>query len=162
MIVRVPSNRPPASAGAPGRFARSGLSLLEVLLAMAIFMISLAAIGTLVDRGTTDAADAAGTTAATRLAQSKMAEVEAGVIGVQDGGSGAFEGDDAGWNWEVTSAAAGSPNTYEVTVRVSRGTGRPLEVKLAQVIYDPALMNNAATATPPTTTTTTTTTTGGS
>jgi type II secretion system protein I len=131
------------------------LTLLEVLLAMAIFLISLAAISTLIDTGTTSAVDAAGTTTAARLARSKLAEVEAGVIPVADGGSGTFEGDDANWNWEVTPTPVGSPNTYEVTVKVSRGQGRRLEVTVTQVIYDPALMNNAATATPPETATTT-------
>lgn len=157
MIVRR-TGRSAASAGTPGRFVRKGLSLLEVLIALAIFLIALAAIATLMDTANTQAADASGTTTATRLAQSKLAEVEAGVIGVSDGGSGSFEGDESGWSWEVTSAATGVPNVYDVTVRVYRPDGRPLEVKLYQTLYDPALMNNAATAQPPTTTTTTTTT----
>ena len=152
MIIRT-YRRSPASAGAPGRFVRSGLSLLEVLLSLAIFMIALAAIAILIDTGSQNAADAAGISVATRLAQSKMAETEAGVIAVSTGGSGVFEGDDAAWSWEVTSAATGVTNTYDVTVRVFRTQGRPLEVNLYQTLFDPALMNNAATATPPETTT---------
>ncbi len=152
MIARRPG-RSASSAGTPGRFVRSGLSLLEVLVALAIFLIALAAIATLMDTANTQASDAAGTTTATRLAQSKLAEVEAGLIGVTDGGSGTFEGDESVWSWEVTSAATGVINLYDVSVRVYRPEGRPLEVTLHQTIYDPALMNNAATAQPPTTTT---------
>ena len=148
MMVRQ-RERSRVSAGPPGRFVRSGMSLLEVLLSMAIFMIALAAISMLIDTGTRDAADAAGTSVATRLAQSKMGEVEAGVIAVSNGGSGPFDGDDAGWSWEVTSTGTTLTNTYDVTVRVFRTTGRPLEVNLYQTVFDPALMNNAATATPP-------------
>lgn len=154
MIARRPGRSAP-SAGTPGRFVRPGLSLLEVLVALAIFLIALAAIATLMDTANTQASDAAGTTTATRLAQSKLGEVEAGTIGVADGGSGSFEGDESGWSWEVTSAATGVINLYDVSVRVYRPEGRPLEVTLHQIIYDPALMNNAATAQPPTTTTTT-------
>lgn len=151
MIARRPG-RSAASAGTPGRFVRNGLSLLEVLVALAIFLIALAAIATLMDTANTQASDAAGTTTATRLAQSKLAEVEAGLIGVTDGGSGTFEGDESAWSWEVTSAATGVINLYDVSVRVYRPEGRPLEVTLHQTVYDPALMNNAATAQPPTTT----------
>ena len=152
MIVRR-SRRPAAAAGTPGRLVRTGLSLLEVLVSLAIFLIALSAIATLIDTANTQASDAAGTNTATRLAQSKLGEVEAGLIGVADGGSGQFEGDDAVWSWEVTSAATGVINLYDVSVRVYRPEGRPLEVTLHQTIYDPALMNNAATAQPPTTTT---------
>ena len=143
---------PPASAGRPGRLVRPGLSLLEVMLALAIFLIGLSAIFLLLDSGGTNASDAAGTVTATRLAQSKMAEVEGGIISASNGGSGQFDGDDVAWSWEVTSTAVSTPNTYEVKARVYRTGGRKLEVTLSQVMFDPALMNNAAAATPPTTT----------
>jgi type II secretion system protein I len=151
-MIRRTMKYPRMSAGVPGRFVRPGLTLLEVLLAMAIFLISLAAISTLIENGTNYAADAAGMTTASRLAQSKMAEVEAGIISISSGGSGPFEGDDANWSYEVISTPMSSPNLYDVQVRVFRTRGRMLEVKVSQILFDPAYMNNAATATPPTTT----------
>lgn len=132
---------------------RPGLSLLEVLLAMAIFLIALAAISTLIDAGTTSAADAADTATAGRLAQSKMAEFEAGVLAVADGGSGVFDGDDARWNWEATPSVLGVPNTYELTVRVYRTTNSRVDVSLSQVIFDPNYLNTAAPTPRPETTT---------
>jgi general secretion pathway protein I len=151
MIARHTTQRY-SSAALTGRFVRSGLSLLEVVLALAIFMISLAAIATLIEAGTRDAAEASGTSDATRLAQSKLAEVEAGLIAISNGGSGTFDGDDAAWSWEVTSSSSAVPNTYDVSVRVFRSSGRKLEVNLYQTVFDPEFMNNAATTTPPETT----------
>jgi Tfp pilus assembly protein PilV len=133
---------------------RSGLSLLEVLLALAIFMIALAAIGTLIDSGTTHAVDAASTVTAGRLAHCRMADFEAGLLAVADGGSGVCD-EDTTWSWEATTAPMAVPNTYEVTVRVYRPTNPRVEVKLSQVVFDPAYLNTAAPSQPPETTTTT-------
>src|SRR5262245_43014791 len=136
MILRVSPG--PASARRPGR--RAGMSLLEVLVAMAVFLVCLTGIGRLVDAGTDRALEAKYNTVGTRLAQSKMAEVEAGVIRVADGGSGDFveDGDDP-WQWTVESTQTEVPNAFDVVVTVSRPyRGRTFSVKLAQIIYDPA------------------------
>jgi hypothetical protein len=136
---------------------------LEVLLSLAIFLMSLAAIGALVDFGQSQSAYANMQTTGTRLAQSKLAEVEAGAVSPSSGGEGAFE-DEPDWSWAVEPGQATVPNVYPVTVRVWRDyRGQRFEVALTQMVYDPAQMGNAAPATPPTTTTTTTTTptTGG-
>lgn len=147
---------------APAR--RAGLSLLEVLLALAIFLFSLAAIGALVEFGNQRATAAAMQTTATRLAQAKLAEVEAGAVSVATGGSGTFD-EEPEWNWSVEPGAATIPNVYPVTVRVWReAAGRMHEVTLTQLVFDSAQMGNAAEAQPPetdTTGTTTPTTTGG-
>jgi type II secretion system protein I len=144
--------------GSPGR--RSGLTLLEVLVALAIFLIALVAVFALIDFGAQRGALSAMKSTGTRLAQSKLAEVEAGAIPVSGGGSGQFDGDDAVWSWSVESSAASVPNVYSVTVRVSRDyRGRPFEVVLTQMIFDPMQMGTAVPVQPPTTDTTTT---GGS
>ena len=61
---------------------RSGLSLIEVILSLAIFMMSLAAIGQLVTMGSDRGLDARFTMRGTRLAESKMAEIEVGAVGL--------------------------------------------------------------------------------
>ena len=132
---------------------RSGMTLIEVLVAMAVFLLALAGIAQLIDFGTNSAVEAARTTTATRLCQSKMAEVEAGVVSMSEGGQGTFE-EEPLWQWSVTLGAELAPYTYEVTVRVWIEQGRPVEVTLAQIIFDPQYMGNAAPAVAPETTTT--------
>ena len=146
--------------------ARPGLSLVEVMLALTILLFALAAIGSLVDVGIGHGNDARMQVRGTRLAQSKMAEVEAGVIPLDSEATGTFEGDDAAWQFTVTPEAAGPPNLYTVTVRVSRGSGKTTEIVLKQMVFDPTMTGSAAQAERPapadtSTTDTTTTTTGG-
>ncbi|MBX9626958.1 MAG: type II secretion system protein GspI [Gemmataceae bacterium] len=107
------------------------------------------AIGRLVDIGSDHAAAARLHSRGTRLAQAKLAEVEAGVVGM-DGGSGSFD-TEAGWSWTVEAQPQGPPNLYAVTVKVSfDDRGRPFEVTLSQLVLDPAKMGSAAQAEKPT------------
>ena len=141
---------------------RAGLSLLEVLVALAIFLISLASIAGLVDFGAERAQAASMTTLGTRLAQAKLAEIEAGVSPPNSSESGTFE-DEPDWTFAVEPGAALAANTYPVTVRVSREMGgRHYEVVLTQVIFDPAFQGKAAAITKPTDSSTTTTASTGS
>lgn len=134
------------SARRPRR-ARAGLSLIEVLLALTILMIALAALSRLTDVGTERAADARAYTRGARLVQNKMAEVEAGIVGLEGEAAGNFDGDDAGWEYTVTPEPTGPPNLYNVTVRAKyiRG-GKPLEVVLTQLVFDPAMTGSTAQA----------------
>ena len=132
---------------------RAGLSLLEVLIALAIFLMSLAAIASLVDFGAERAQAAAMTTLGTRLAQSKLAEVEAGLTPPNSAESGAFD-DEPDWTYTLEPGAALAANTYPVTVTVRRELGgRKYEVALTQVVFDPAFMGTAAAVVKPTATT---------
>lgn len=133
--------------GGPRRNVRSGLTLLEVVLSLTIMLLAIAAINRLVDIGGERGNDARLYTRGTRLAQSKMAEVEAGVVSVTGESEGRFEGEDSGWSFTVLPEAAGPPNLYTVTVRATRETrGRTVEVTLTQMIFDPAMMGSAAQA----------------
>lgn len=132
-----------------------GVSLIEVLLATAIFLISLAALSVLLRGATDDALDADRTNLCSRLARTKMAELEAGVgeVSVSTGGVGTFA-DFPNYNWEVIPGQAAFTNAYDVTVRVwSDAGGRTVEVSLSQVVIDPTFLNNAAALQAPTTTT---------
>ncbi|MDB5307514.1 MAG: hypothetical protein JWO38_1716 [Gemmataceae bacterium] len=131
------------------RPARPGLTLIEVLLALTILLLSLAAIGQLVGIGSDHGLYARMTARGNRLAEAKMAEVEAGVVSVQSGGEGMFD-DDSAWTWVVESQQAGPTNLYQVTVKVSRTVrGKPFEITLSQMIFDPAMMGSAAQAEQP-------------
>jgi len=134
---------------------RSGLSILEVLVSMAIFLISLAAIASLVDVGSERAMAASMTNLGTRLAQSKLAEIEAGLTAPGSAESGTFE-DEPDWTYSVEPGTALAANTYPVTVTVSRDFGgRKYEVVLTQVIFDAAFQGKGTAAVKPTAETTT-------
>ncbi|MFO0938715.1 MAG: prepilin-type N-terminal cleavage/methylation domain-containing protein [Gemmataceae bacterium] len=138
MIVRRPTHR-------------SGMSLMEVLVSLAIFLICFSAIGALVDSASNMALSARFQNTGTRLATSKLAEVEAGLVPVSTGGSGDFSADgDDGWSWTVTSTPMTIPNLYSVTVTVSKTLqGQPFEVTLTQTMFDPLQMGTGAGAQPP-------------
>lgn len=127
--------------------ARRGLSLIEVLLSLVVLVLSLAAIGQLVEAGTTRAAEARANTRGTRLAQGKLAEAETGLVPVGTESAGAFDGEDADWSYTVSWEPAGPPNLFTVTCTVTRTVqGRPIEIALNQLIFDPTLMGSAAQA----------------
>ena len=139
-------------ARSPAR--RSGMSLLEVLVALAIFIMALAALGQLVQLGLEQAVEADRQTVAVRLAQSQLAEIEAGSVGI-DGGSGDFTEQElkpdggALWRWEALSVPTNSANLYDVTVTITLTTGDPFSLSLSQLIYDPTYLSGAAPAPAP-------------
>jgi len=125
---------------------RPGLSLLEVLLSLTILLLSMVAIGRLVDFGADRGLEARLHSQGTRLAVAKLAEVEAGVVPLDSAGSGTFD-TDPDWTWSVEPEPEGTPNLYQVTVRVTRDLkGRPFEVTLTQMVFDPTLLGSAAPA----------------
>jgi hypothetical protein len=140
---------------------RPGLSLLEVLLALTILLMSLAAISQLVDFGSDRGVEARLHSLGTRLAVGKLAEVEAGVVPLDSTGGGTFDNDPE-WSWTVEPQPQDVPNVYQVTVKVSRDLrGRPFEVSITQFVFDPNMMGTAAPAQKADTSSSSTTGTGG-
>jgi len=141
---------------------RQGMTLLEVLLALAIFLFSLVAISQLFNTATSQANEVMLRSRATRLAQSKMAEFTSGVLRLESGGSGSFEEDsEPDWNWDATSQSDGSANgLYLVTITVSRESPSlgHIETSLTQYVLDPRVKGNIPAPTPTTSSSSTTTT----
>ncbi len=136
-----------ASMHRPGR--RRGLSLIEVLLAMAIFLISLVAVARLVDMGAEREMESRFQSRGTRLALTKLAELECGAQPLENG-SGTFDGEDADWSWTLTVQDYGITHLYHVTVTVSRDVkGQPFSVTLSQLVLDPTVWGAAGEATRP-------------
>jgi Tfp pilus assembly protein PilV len=132
----------------PKRGRRRGLSLIEVLLAMTIFIMSIVAIGRLVDIGTERELEARFHTQGARLAEAKLAEIEAGAVSFTESG-GSFP-NDPDWSWSMTAELQSVPNLYLVTVTVSRDLkGRLFEVSVAQMMLDPQAWGAAGEATRP-------------
>ena len=134
------------------RSSRSGLSLLEVIASLAIFLLALAGITQLMSTSTQAARRIQFQSQATLLCQSKLADFCAGVEPLDAGGGGDFE-DDSGWKWSADSAAESTPGLYRVTVKVFKesSTGEvQFETSLSQFILSPATRGNlSATANQP-------------
>jgi prepilin-type N-terminal cleavage/methylation domain-containing protein len=131
------------------RRARRGFSLLEVLLALAILLLALTAIGQLVDMGSDRELDGRLQTQASRLIQAKLGEFESGAAPLESG-SGSFEGDDAGWTWTASVEPQSTPNLYLVKISASRDLkGKAVTIEMSQMILDPAALGTAAEAVRP-------------
>ena len=114
------------------------MTLMEVLLALVIFMLSFIAISSLLNRSADNARDIEKESEAARLADSKMAEVVAGAESI-DGGEGTFP-EAPEWNWSVTTEPHESvTGLYRVTVRVfqTRPDGTEFSETLTRLTVDP-------------------------
>src|SRR5437764_12373757 len=112
--------RPPAAdPRAPRPGCRRGLSLLEVLVAMAIFLFALVVIGRLITFGTERAQDVQQQGEAIQLCQTKLAEVVAGAVPLLPHGDTPFE-EDPRWQWSLECESDAVPALWRVRVRVSR------------------------------------------
>jgi general secretion pathway protein I len=133
------------------RTRRAGLSLIEVLVSLAIFLISLVALGQLVQIGTDRAIDVQERSQASTYCRSALAQVTAGIVPITGQGMTAFD-DDPNWSWSVDSEADGTPNLYHVTITVSRQRpdGTQTQFTLNQWMLDPASRGSAASTPPPT------------
>ncbi len=135
---------------------RPGVSLIEVLLATAIFLMAVASISVLMSGAADSAIDTNRINLCSSLAPSKIAHLEEGVgdVSLTSGGSGTFP-DYPNLSWDVTCEPTAYLNAYDVTVRVyAPNSARKTEVVLSQLIFDPAYLNNAGALTAPTTGTT--------
>jgi prepilin-type N-terminal cleavage/methylation domain-containing protein len=137
-----PSLRVPA-------FRRRGLSLLEVLVSLVIFLLGMIAIGRLLDIAGDQAFQIKLQSQATQLCQAKLAEVQAGVVPLSSQGNMPFD-DAPDWNWSLDAQQDGSTGLWQVKVKVSRQdvTGPKVECELNQFMLDPSLRGNTLVAAP--------------
>jgi general secretion pathway protein I len=131
----------------PRNRRRPGLSLLEVIIATAIFMISIVALNQLVSNASDRAEEARWLNEGTRLAQSKMNEVIAGVVPLSSAGDTTFD-EDSDYSWSMDAETDTVPNVWHVTVTVSRSRqGKPrFEIPLHQIVFDPLARGSLADA----------------
>lgn len=131
---------------------RDGITLMEVLVSMAVFLLAMTALARLMDIGTDAALDATFHADANRLAQSKLAEIEAGVIPPDLSTSGTFDAEPA-WSWSMQSEPWSVPNLYTVSVKVARTNGKAVSVTHSQIIFDSRQMGKSGEIPKPETTT---------
>jgi hypothetical protein len=120
--------------------ARRGLSLFEVVVALAIFMGALAAIGQLVSVGARGAVEAKLHSQAVIRCETTMGEVLAGYIVLRNT-SGTFA-DNPAWTWNVSVSSTSHSGLYliEVTATHSgQSSTRKVSYSIRRFIRDPGV-----------------------
>jgi general secretion pathway protein I len=123
---------------------RAGFSILEVLVALAIFLFSLVAIGRLVTLGADQAFEVRLRSQAVEICQSKIAEVAAGAIPLQSQSDAPLD-EDPDWHWSLDCEQNTAANLWNVTVKVNRQTagGNKVEVTMQEMVLDPSVRGSA-------------------
>lgn len=143
---RTPPRSEPASIrSVSGRRRRSGFSLLELILALAILALAVAAISQLVRLGLAHARYARELTKAELYCESTLAELAAGVIPLE-GATGVPIAQDPEWLYSVAVEPAEVNGLLVVTVTVYQAEPdpiRPIEFTLVRWMADPALFSHS-------------------
>ncbi|MGC3967658.1 MAG: type II secretion system minor pseudopilin GspI [Pirellulales bacterium] len=122
-----------------GRLSRRGFTLLEVLLALAILVGSLATLGELVRMGLQNAHRAAASTTAQLLCESKLAEITAGIMPPSSTSAAPL---DAEGLWQYAVAVEPTIDASLLVVRVTVAENlpsqqSPVEYSLVRWMVDP-------------------------
>jgi type II secretory pathway pseudopilin PulG len=128
------------------RSARGGLTLLEILLALAIFFGSLVVLSQLAWNGSRAAVQARLKTQAIIRCEAKLAEVLAGAETLQPKTRVPFP-DNSAWTWSLTISETVYPDLLQLDVTVSHGGKSKLsnvEFTLRRWMRDPSLFMDAA------------------
>ena len=127
---------------------RSGMTLFEVVLAMAIFVGSFAAISQILRTGSTAAVRARLQSEAALRCDGKMNEVLAGIIPLETTSEEAFP-DDPAWNWTLALLDSGVLNLWRLELTVRRAGQNPqstVETTIVRFYRDPQALADAAAA----------------
>lgn len=125
---------------------RAGLTLLEVLISLAIFLGALTALSQLIGIGSRAAVQAQLRTQAILKCQSKLAEVLAGAQPLEAVSLAAYE-DEENWKWSLDVQPGAYENMLQLTVRVlysGAGESVTTSYQLTRQIRDPAMLLDAA------------------
>jgi prepilin-type N-terminal cleavage/methylation domain-containing protein len=122
---------------------RKGLTLLEVVIGLAIFLVSLAAITQLLTVGRDRAVEIRLESRTSLRCQAKMAEIVVGAEALGNGGGYApFSDDfdkDLQWRMESTPAEAEGLWMVRVWVKADLPGGKIVESTLSQMVLDPSI-----------------------
>ena len=123
------------------RSPRAGLTLFELLLALAIFLTALAALAQLLDSGARAAAQSQLQTEAIIRCESKLGELVSGITPIKPVSNQVFD-DDPNWSCRLTVADGAWPNLQLVEFRVSHAGQSSLgntSYTLRRYVRDPRL-----------------------
>jgi general secretion pathway protein I len=125
---------------------RSGLTLIEVLLALAIFLMSLVALGQLMNLTSQMAIEIDQTNRANQLMQKQMNAVVSGYVPLTSQSDTSFD-EDPNWYWSMDAQSDSTPNLWHVTVTVSHKTSggdEDFKRSLSQMVLDPLVRGSAS------------------
>jgi type II secretion system protein I len=131
------------------RTGRPGFSLMEVLIALAIFLVSLIALGQLLTISGERTYEVQQQSHAAQLCQSKLAEVISGVVPLSST-SASFD-EDPDWQWNLDAEQDSSiTGLWRVQVKVSRDLpdGSHYESTISQMVLDPSLRGSTSDSLP--------------
>ena len=130
------------------RQRRSGLSLLEIIISVAIFMASLAAIMQGLQIGRRSELSARLQSEAVLRSETVMGEILCGAKEASSAQGGSFDDDETGhWEWSAEVAEAGTTGLLQVTVLVEHRPGGEepnAAFTLVRFMRDPQLFLDAA------------------
>jgi type II secretion system protein I len=130
---------------------RHAISLLEVLVALAIFVMSLVALSQIIRLGADQAMEIENQARAVQMCKSKLDEIAAGIVPLQSAGDEPFD-EDPDWTWSVDAEQRTDVTglwKVKVTVRHSAGPGRAkVEYTLSQLVFDPSQRGSSLDAAP--------------
>jgi type II secretion system protein I len=117
------------------------MSLLEVLIALAVFVMSTTGLIFLMGIATDNAIETQMRSQAMSLCQSKLAEASCGSIPLTGSGKAECEDDkDYQWSMDVAPGSFASLSTVTVTVSRKRANGKEFECSMSQMVLDPAVV----------------------
>lgn len=132
----------------PSESTRNGLSLLEVLLSVAIFLGALTAIMQLLNNGQRAEVSARLKTEATLRADAKMAEIICGIEEAVSSDGNKFDDDEIGnWQWSVSVSSGISADLLLIDLTVEHipeGDMPNAAFTLSRYMRDPQLFIDAA------------------
>lgn len=124
----------------PQAARRRGITLLEVIVSMAIFLFSIVFISQLASLGSDRALDVELHSKASLLCQGKLAELMIGAEPLSSASAAPFP-DESDWQYEIDASDTDTAGIKRVKVTVKRESadGNVVEVSLSRMILDPAL-----------------------
>ncbi len=139
--------RPAPKGRHPSRPAREALTLLEVLVSLAIFLLALVGIAQLISMGNERARDVQDQAEALQRCQSKLNEIVSGALALQSQSDVPYD-DQTNWHWTVECNQTEVANLWNVSVTVSRQRfdGATPSVTLTQLVLDPTLRGSTTQA----------------
>jgi prepilin-type N-terminal cleavage/methylation domain-containing protein len=132
------------------RCRRQALTLLEVLIALAIFLLAMVVFGEMIVQNGETATYIQRLNLANRLCKSKMAEVASGLVPLSSQDEVAFD-DAPDFTWSLDAESGAVDGLWTVTVTVRRpptDNAAPIEVSLTQMVRDPSIAGNTEDVTP--------------
>jgi general secretion pathway protein I len=126
------------------RSVRPALTLLEVVIALAIFLLAMTVFSQMLLRNGEITRDIQRQNLATRLCQSKLAEVVAGVWPLTSQSDQQCD-DEPDYTWSLEADAGSVTGLWNVTVTVTRtetGTDNPIQCSLTEMLLDPSIIGS--------------------